>query len=186
VHPHLHPQRGHGAGVAVGVVSRAGSRASVGPAHALVLRRAKGLVTRLAHGWVPALDRSEGDLARASAPLARSRERVLAVLANVPRGRPPGERRGPPGPSEAAAPAVPAVAVSPVRPRGTPAATTAAAKAMAQVAGVPRGGARRKRGLASASTAASTEALVSLRLRAARVHARLHLIVAHRAGTTRE
>ena len=185
VHPHLRLHRGHRAGVAVGVVSRAGSRASVGPAHALVLRRAEGLVTRLAYGRVPALDRSEGDLARASAPLARSRERVLAVLANVPRGAHPGSvgarpgRAKPPRPPCPRSPCPRSGREAPRPPRPPP-------RRRWRKSPASPGGSPAEAGAGLGSTAASTEALVSLRIRAARVHARLHLIVAHRAGTTRE
>ena len=81
------------------------------------LRAPQRLMTVVAHRRVPSLHRPERNLAVVPASLARTRERVLAVVARVPRGRPAFQRRRrlPSLAANIAVRGVPVVAVAPAR-----------------------------------------------------------------------
>jgi hypothetical protein len=81
------------------------------------LRAPQRLMTVVAHRRVPSLHRPERNLAVIPASLARTRERVLAVVARVPRGRPAFQRRRrlPSLAANIAVRGVPVVAVAPAR-----------------------------------------------------------------------
>eukprot|EP00982_Pelagococcus_subviridis_P007347 30566-Pelagococcus_subviridis.AAC.10 len=74
-------------------------------------------MTVVAHRRVPSLHRPERNLAVVPASLALTRERVLAVVARVPRGRPAFQRRRrlPSLAANIAVRGVPVVAVAPAR-----------------------------------------------------------------------
>lgn len=81
------------------------------------LRAPQRLMTVVAHRRVPSLHRPERNLAVVPASLALTRERVLAVVARVPRGRPAFQRRRrlPSLAANIAVRGVPVVAVAPAR-----------------------------------------------------------------------